>query len=186
MNIYFQKNHQRSFGTYPLQGEELANSIATAAEVGYRAFDTAQMYENEADTGAALKATGIAREDLCITTKVNINKFTEAEFIPSVEQSLRDLQTDYVDVLLLHWPPADGQIETSLRLLEGALKRGADQEYRCLELHRRDAASGRDHRRRPDRHQPGRVPPAPEPGQTDGRGERSRHSAFGILLRRAR
>ena len=124
MNIYFQKNHQRSFGTYPLKGEELSNSIATAAEVGYRAFDTAQMYENEADTGAALKATGIAREDLCITTKVNINKFTESEFLPSVEQSLKDLQTDYVDVLLLHWPPADGQIETSLRLLEDALKRG--------------------------------------------------------------
>ncbi len=124
MNIYYQKNHQRAFGTYPLRGDALMQSIAVAAEVGYRAFDTAQMYENEQETGEALAATGLARQDLCITTKVNINKFTEAEFIPSVEQSLKDLRTDYVDVLLLHWPPADGDIAPSLRLLEDALKRG--------------------------------------------------------------
>ena len=124
MSIYYQKNHQRSFGTWPLRGEELVKAVTIAAEVGYRAFDTAQMYGNEAETGAALKATGIDRDDLCITTKVNLSNFTEAGFIPSVEQSLKDLQVDQVDVLLLHWPPADGQIAGPLRLLEDALKRG--------------------------------------------------------------
>lgn len=124
MSIYYQKNHQRSFGTWPLRGEELAKAVTIAADVGYRAFDTAQMYGNEAETGAALKATEIARNDLCITTKVNLSNYTEANFIPSVEQSLKDLQVDQVDVLLLHWPPADGQIAGPLRLLEDALKRG--------------------------------------------------------------
>ena len=53
MNIYVQKSHQRAFGTYPLQGEVALNAILAAAEIGYRAFDTAQMYENEAETGEA-------------------------------------------------------------------------------------------------------------------------------------
>ena len=124
MNIYFQKTYQRAFGTYPLTGDVAHNAILAAAEIGYRAFDTAQMYENEAETGAALKATGIARNDLCITSKVHPDNFTEDKFVASVETSLKDLQVDFVDVLLLHWPPADGDIALSLRLLEDCLKRG--------------------------------------------------------------
>lgn len=124
MNIYFQKTHQRSFGTYPLQGDTLLAAIAEAAKVGYRAFDTAQMYENEAETGQALAATGLARDELCVTTKVHPDNFGEGEFIGSVEQSLKDLRLDYVDVLLLHWPPADGDIAPSLRLLQQAMDRG--------------------------------------------------------------
>ena len=120
MNIYFEKNHQRAFGTFPLTGDVARNAILAAAEVGYRAFDTAQMYENEAETGEALKATGVAREELCITTKVHPDNFGEDKFMASVEQSLKDLQIDYVDVLLLHWPPIGGDIAPSLKLLEQA------------------------------------------------------------------
>ena len=64
MSLYFEKTHQRSFGTYPLKGQELHDAVVAAAEVGYRAFDTAQMYENEAETGAALKASGVDRDAL--------------------------------------------------------------------------------------------------------------------------
>lgn len=124
MNICFRKTHQRAFGTYPLKGEVLAHAIKAAASVGYRAFDTAQMYGNEADTGAALKATGLDRGDLCITTKVHPDNFSEAKFIDSVEKSLKALQVDKVDVLLLHWPPMGGDIAPSLRLLERAWRRG--------------------------------------------------------------
>lgn len=124
MSIYFQKTHQRAFGTFPLKDDVAQQAIADAAEVGYRAFDTAQMYGNEAETGAALKATGIARDELCITTKVHPDNFGADKFIGSVEQSLKDLQVDYVDVLLLHWPPIDGDIAPSLRLLEESQKRG--------------------------------------------------------------
>ncbi|WP_299967660.1 aldo/keto reductase [uncultured Roseobacter sp.] len=124
MNIYFQKTHQRSFGTYPLTGDECRDAILTAAEVGYRSFDTAQMYRNQAETGAALKETGISRDALCITTKVENDNFEESKFLASVEASLKDLQVDYVDVLLLHWPPADFQIESPLKLLEQAHAHG--------------------------------------------------------------
>lgn len=124
MNIYFQKNHQRALGTFPLKDDTLLATIECAANVGYRAFDTAQMYKNEATTGEGLAATGIARDELCITTKVNIDSFTDAAFLPSVEQSLKDLRTDYVDVLLLHWPPADGDIAPGLRLLQQAYDKG--------------------------------------------------------------
>lgn len=124
MNIYFKNSNQRSFGTYPLKGAACRDAILTAAEVGYRAFDTAQMYRNEAETGAALKETGIPRDTLCVTTKVENDNFDEGKFLASVEASLKALQLDYVDVLLLHWPPADFQIEGSLTLLEQAHKRG--------------------------------------------------------------
>ena len=125
MNIYFQKNHQRAFGTYPLQGEVLRDAIAAAAEIGYRAFDTAQMYGNEVDVGRALRETGIAREDLCVTTKVHPDNFAADKFLASVETSLKALQTDYVDVLLLHWPPVGGDIAPSLKLLAEAYKRSS-------------------------------------------------------------
>ncbi len=124
MSIYFEKNFQRSFGTFPLKGDALINALNAALETGYRAIDTAQMYQNEKETGATLKASGIARNELCITTKVPPGNFGSDKFLPSVEQSLRDLQVDRVDVLLVHWPPADGVIKPSLQLLEQAAKEG--------------------------------------------------------------
>lgn len=124
MSIYFTETYQRCFGTFPLKGQELHDSIRYAAQIGYRAFDTAQMYGNEKDTGAALKDTGLRRDKILITTKVNNSNFSEQKFLPSVEKSLRDLQIDHTDVLLLHWPPADGDIAAPLRLLEKAQKLG--------------------------------------------------------------
>lgn len=124
MSIYFEKTFQRSFGTFPLHGEVLHNAILAAAETGYRSFDTAQMYENEAEVGAGLAETGLKREDLLITTKVHPDNFTEALFLPSVEKSLQDLRIDIADVLLLHWPPIGEDITLSLKLLAQAKKRG--------------------------------------------------------------
>lgn len=124
MNIMFQKTHQRAFGTFPLKGEVLRGAIAAAIATGYRAFDTAQMYGNEEVTGAALAESGIPRDQLCITTKVAVENFTQAAFLPSVEASLRALRLDQVDILLLHWPTPGGDIAPSLRLLELARARG--------------------------------------------------------------
>lgn len=124
MNITFQKTHQRSFGTFPLKGDVLRAAIEAATAVGYRAFDTAQMYGNEADTGAALAASGIARDDLCITTKVGVDNFTAERFLPSVEASLKALKVSQADILLLHWPTPGGDIAESLRLLQQAHDRG--------------------------------------------------------------
>jgi 2,5-diketo-D-gluconate reductase B len=124
MSIYYERNFQRAFGTFPLSGEVLRQAILAAAEIGYRAFDTAQMYDNEAETGAALRETGIPRDDLCITTKVHPDNYAEDRFLPSVERSLADLGVGQVDVLLLHWPPIGGAIAEPLRLLEKAQRAG--------------------------------------------------------------
>lgn len=124
MSIYFQKTHQRSFGTYPLKGVELTAAMKAAVDVGYRSFDSAQMYGNEADVGAGLAETGVPRDELCLTTKVHPDNFGDDKFLPSVEKSLKDLRLDYVDVLLLHWPPLDGKIAAPLKLLEKARREG--------------------------------------------------------------
>ncbi|MCV6548079.1 MAG: aldo/keto reductase [Cohaesibacter sp.] len=124
MSIYFEKTFQRSFGTFPLTGEELSKALKTAIDIGYRSIDTAQLYQNEAEVGATLATLDIPRQDLCITTKVHPDNFSEAAFLPSVEESLKKLQLDYVDVLLLHWPTLGGDIALSLRLLEKAQKEG--------------------------------------------------------------
>lgn len=120
MNITFQKTHQRAFGTFPLKGDVLRAAIDAALAAGYRAFDTAQMYGNEADTGAALAECGLPRDELCITTKVGIENFPAPRFLPSVERSLKDLRIDSADVLLLHWPTPGGDIRASLELLQQA------------------------------------------------------------------
>lgn len=124
MTIYFQKTHQRAFGTFPLKGDDARNAIQAALNVGYRAFDTAQMYGNEAEVGEALKVSGIPRDELCITSKVHPDNFGEDRFIASVEQSLKSLRVDRVDVLLLHWPPIDGDIAPPLKLLQHAFYQG--------------------------------------------------------------
>ena len=80
MNILFQKEFQRVFGTFPLLGNELQNAVLTAAEVGYRAFDTAQMYKNEEAVGQALEETQVNRSDLCIITKIHPENFSPNTF----------------------------------------------------------------------------------------------------------
>ena len=124
MNITFQKSNQRAFGTFPLRGDELASAISAALDAGYRAFDTAQMYGNEAEVGAALAASGVRRDDITLTTKVSIDNFTPTRFLPSVEASLKALRVEQADLLLLHWPDPDGTIVPTLRLLESAHRLG--------------------------------------------------------------
>lgn len=124
MSIYFRNGFERVFGTYPLKGEELGRAVKAAVEAGYRAFDTAQMYGNEADLGAALAEVSVPRENLCIATKVHPDNFAKDRFIPSVRKSLGDLRLDYADVLFLHWPPVGGDIRPSLELLDEAHRLG--------------------------------------------------------------
>ena len=124
MNIYFQKTHQRAFGTFPLKGDQLLDALSHAVKVGYRAIDTAQIYANEFETGEGLANSGIPRESFCITTKVQAKNFKDSRFLQSVEESLKNLRVDQVDVLLLHWPPADGTIKPPLKLLQSAFDKG--------------------------------------------------------------
>lgn len=100
-------------GTWQLQGDVLAASVAAAAEAGYRHFDTAPRYENEAAVGAALRATGLARESYFVTTKVWHSELHADALRRSAESSVERLGLGAVDLLLVHWPnPAVPLAET--------------------------------------------------------------------------
>ncbi|AOZ73577.1 hypothetical protein BK816_08760 [Boudabousia tangfeifanii] len=99
---------QLGVGTYQLSPEDAVPIVSAAVEMGYRHFDTAQLYHNEAAVGKALneaiKAGLVKREDLFITTKLNNDFHEPAEVVRSFDQSLKDLGLDYVDLFLIHWP----------------------------------------------------------------------------------
>ena len=92
------------FGTYKVAPEDAYDAVSRALEIGYRHIDTAQMYGNEAEVGAALEASGIEREQIFLTTKVDNSNHAPERAAASIAQSLEDLRTDYVDLLLVHWP----------------------------------------------------------------------------------
>ncbi|ROM96830.1 2,5-didehydrogluconate reductase DkgB [Pseudomonas brassicacearum] len=97
-------------GTFRLQGQVVIDSVSTGLELGYRVIDTAQIYDNEADVGQAIAASGIAREELFITSKIWIANFAKDQLIASLKDSLRKLQTDYLDLTLIHWPSPENQV----------------------------------------------------------------------------
>lgn len=110
------------FGTYQLHGTACREAVTDALAIGYRHIDTAQAYQNEAAVGAALAASAIPRDDLFVTTKVWIDNLEPDTARRTAAQSLRDLQLDYVDLLLIHWPNEDlAPLEATLDALD-ALK----------------------------------------------------------------
>lgn len=94
-------------GTYRLTGELAYQTVLTGLELGYRHIDTAQLYDNEEAVGKAIAASSVPREDIFLTTKIWFDKLGEADFLPSVEESLKKLQVPNVDLLLIHWPSPD-------------------------------------------------------------------------------
>lgn len=92
------------FGTFRMPGAEVLEILPQALKTGFRHVDTAQIYQNEAEVGQVLAASGLARSEIFLTTKVWIDNFPKGRFRPSVEESLKKLKTDHVDLLLLHWP----------------------------------------------------------------------------------
>lgn len=95
---------QLGFGVYQVPPDETERAVLTAFEAGYRHIDTAQMYQNEAGVGRALRSSGLAREDVYITTKLNNDSHEPSVARAALEQSLRELDVDHVDLFLIHWP----------------------------------------------------------------------------------
>ena len=101
------KMPQLGYGVYQVTQDECELCVRDALEVGYRHIDTAQSYFNEEQVGAAVAASGIERTDLWLTTKVWLEHYGEGATRASVEESLRKLKTDYLDLVLLHQPFGD-------------------------------------------------------------------------------
>ena len=95
---------QLGFGVFQVPPEETAATVRTAFEVGYRHIDTAQMYQNEEGVGAAIKDSGLERDDLYVTTKLNNGFHRPDDARRSLEESLTRLGLDQVDLFLIHWP----------------------------------------------------------------------------------
>lgn len=100
---------QIGVGTWTLKGDEAATNVRLAIEAGFRHIDTAQGYDNEEEVGRGIIESGIGREELFITTKVATNIMREGKDAVrySIEESLKKLQTSYLDLLLIHWPVKD-------------------------------------------------------------------------------
>lgn len=104
---------QEGFGLYKVDGQEtMTNAIKDAYSTGYRLFDTAQLYGNEAAAGTAFKDLRIPRDQFFLTTEVAEDNQGYDQTIQSVKESLKRLQTDYVDLLLIHWPIEQHFFET--------------------------------------------------------------------------
>ncbi|BAW00374.1 2,5-didehydrogluconate reductase DkgB [Bacillus cereus] len=91
-------------GTFRLKGQTVIDSVRTGLELGYRAVDTAQIYGNEAEVGQAIADSGVARDEVFLTTKIWTENLSRERLIPSLRESLSKLRTDYVDLTLIHWP----------------------------------------------------------------------------------
>jgi len=111
-------------GTWDLRGEVCARCVCEALDGGYRHVDTAAMYDNEEFVGEGVRASSLPREEIFLTTKVWPDNAADGDFQRSVEQSLKRLGMDYVDLILLHWPNADIPVPETMKAMCEVKARG--------------------------------------------------------------
>ena len=110
------------YGVFQVAGEECERCVLDALDVGYRAIDTAQSYGNEAAVGSALHKSGLARDEVFLTTKIWMSNASYEKARASIDKSLRNLQTDYIDLMLIHQP--FGDYYGAYRAMEEAYRAG--------------------------------------------------------------
>ena len=112
------------FGTWLLTGEDAAEGVRDALEIGYRQIDTARAYENEREVGRGIVESGVPRDEIFLTTKVPHDEATADEVRRDAEQSLERLGVDHLDLLLLHWPSPDVPLEETLTAMNALKEEG--------------------------------------------------------------
>lgn len=112
-------------GTWTLKGDTAINNVRLALQAGFRHIDTAQMYENEEEVGTGIVRSGIAREEIFLATKVNtvVMRNGKEAVHKSIEESIKKLKTDYLDLLLIHWPVKDC-VNDTWAIMEEMVKEG--------------------------------------------------------------
>lgn len=111
-------------GTMTLKGDICVNAVSTALRLGYVHLDTAERYGNEVEVGEGLRASGVDRDKVFVTTKVYFDKLAPADFERSFEDSLRKLELPSVDLLLIHWPNPNVPLADTMRVLCQAKRDG--------------------------------------------------------------
>lgn len=104
-------------GTFKLIGKECEQIVKLALNMGYRHIDTAQDYKNEREVGLGIKQAHIRREELFLTTKISMLNMEPDDVIKSTELSLQELDVPYLDLLLIHWPNPDVDIEKTIEAM---------------------------------------------------------------------
>ena len=112
------------FGTWEITGEQCADSVQNALELGYRHIDTAQLYTNEREVGKGIKRSSVKRESIFVTTKIATHNFTPELIRQSTMESIQKLDTGYIDLLLIHWPTYEMDLETCLNAMFGLKDEG--------------------------------------------------------------
>ncbi len=112
------------YGTWPLKDDECVEMVAKALDAGYRHIDTAAFYGNEQAVGEGMRASGLAREDVFLTTKVWPTDIGEGDLQRSVENSLKLLGIDRLDLVLIHWPSKTIPMRVSIEALNDVKQRG--------------------------------------------------------------
>ncbi|MDO6732832.1 aldo/keto reductase [Marinovum sp. 2_MG-2023] len=112
------------FGTFQLEQDTVADMVAAALSEGFRHIDTAQAYENEEQVGEGLRRADVRRDEVFLTNKILPEHFSPEAFIAAAETSLKRLGTDYVDLLLLHWPSKDVPIADTIGALNDLIAAG--------------------------------------------------------------
>ena len=112
------------FGTYSMGRQDMLRMIPAALKGGFRHIDTAQIYRNETEVGECVAASGIPRSEIFITTKVWVDNYPANRFSASVDDSLKKLRTDHIDLLLLHWPNAQVPLADQIGALNAAVAAG--------------------------------------------------------------
>ena len=121
-------NHEQvpalGLGTFSLKGKVCQEAVADAITIGYRHLDTAQSYENEHDVGLGIQQSGIDRDELFVTTKVWYTDLKRDQVLRATDDSLSQLQTDYVNLLLVHWPSEQVPLQETLDALKEVQQQG--------------------------------------------------------------
>jgi 2,5-diketo-D-gluconate reductase A len=116
---------QLGFGVFQIDPEDTKDATLAALEVGYRHIDTAEMYGNEKEVGEAVRASGIDRSEIFVTSKLNNGFHAYDDALSAFDQSLKDLDIDYLDLFLVHWPlPGVGDYVETWKAMERMYESG--------------------------------------------------------------
>jgi diketogulonate reductase-like aldo/keto reductase len=116
-------------GTWQLVGKTCEEAVETALEVGYRHIDTAEIYGNQQEIGNALLKSGVKRKEVFVTSKVWMSNLSKEDTMDSAKNTLEALQTDYLDLLLIHWPNKEIPVIKTLEALQILKEEGLIKNY---------------------------------------------------------
>ena len=177
---------QFGFGVFQVPPDETAATVRAAFDAGYRHIDTAQMYGNEEGVGQALAESGLSRDEVFLTTKLNNDGHGYDTAIRRLDESLKRLGTDHVDLYLIHWPrPREDRYVDTWRGFE---KTAAEGKARAIGVSNFTVANLRAARggdRDGPGGQPGRAAPAVHPGRAARLPRTARHRDGGVEPHRA-